>query len=218
MEERKRGIKALSIVALFAAVIALTVAFAALSRTLTINGTAEFSGNWDIHFENLSTVALTGDASETTAPTIKAHGTTGIANTEISNYEVKLMKPGDSVTYTFDVVNDGTINAKLGSFTMPTPTCAPVAVESPAVAATQAEANTLCGDLTYTLTYTEGGAAVAADDYLASGATKNMTLTLTYVNKTEEQTIPSNDVAITNLGFNLIYGQAEKTTTTVNSN
>ena len=39
--EKERKIKVLSIVALIVAVLGLTVAFAALSQTLTINGTLE---------------------------------------------------------------------------------------------------------------------------------------------------------------------------------
>ena len=46
--EKERRIKTLSLVALIVAVLGLTVAFAALSQTLTINGTASInSATWD---------------------------------------------------------------------------------------------------------------------------------------------------------------------------
>lgn len=69
--EKERKIKVLSVAALLVAVLGLTVAFAALSQTLTINGSATVNtASWDIHFKNLSTPTLTGNAAVTTAPTI----------------------------------------------------------------------------------------------------------------------------------------------------
>ena len=53
--EKQRKIKVMSVVALIVAVLGLTVAFAALSQTLTINGTANVdAASWDIHFETIS--------------------------------------------------------------------------------------------------------------------------------------------------------------------
>ena len=51
--EKERKIKVLSVAALLVAVLGLTVAFAALSQTLTINGSATVNtASWDIHFKN----------------------------------------------------------------------------------------------------------------------------------------------------------------------
>ena len=117
--EKERKIKVLSVAALLVAVLGLTVAFAALSQTLTINGSATVNtASWDIHFKNLSTPTLTGGAAVTTAPAIDTKGTT------IGDYALKLTKPGDSVTYTFDVENKGTINAKISELVKAAkPTC-----------------------------------------------------------------------------------------------
>ena len=74
--EKQRGIRTLSIVALFVAVIGLSVAFAAMSRTLQINGTATMdTAKWDIHFKDLTPVVKTGAAVEETAPTINTEDT-----------------------------------------------------------------------------------------------------------------------------------------------
>ena len=52
--EKTRQIKIISLCALLVAVLGLTVAFAALSQTLTINGSATVNtASWDIHFKNL---------------------------------------------------------------------------------------------------------------------------------------------------------------------
>ena len=107
--EKERKIKTLSLVALIVAVLGLTIAFAALSQTLTINGTASVdAAKWDIHFENLSEPVITGDAFEIMSPTMEG--------TSISNINVSLTKPGDSITYEFDVVNNGTVDAVFSNF------------------------------------------------------------------------------------------------------
>ena len=187
--EKERKIKVLSIAALLVAVLGLTVAFAALSQTLTINGSATVNtASWDIHFKNLSTPTLTGNAAVTTAPTIDTKGTT------IGNYALKLTKPGDSVTYTFDVENKGTINAKISELVKAAkPTCTGTG------AAATADAKIICDGLTYTLTYT----AVAKEDTLNANQTKNLTLKLAF----ESNSLPADDVSISDLGITITYAQ-----------
>lgn len=186
--EKERKVKTLSIAALIVAVLGLTVAFAALSTQLTINGTAEVkAATWDIHFANLSEATLTGTATVATAPTLAA--------TKIGDYKITIVKPGDGVKYTFDVENKGTIDAKLGTFTKPEPVCTS--------AGTAAEAAKVCAGLTYTLTYTDTGAAVKAEDTLAKGETKNLTLTLSY----DSDSVPTNDVEISGLDITMVYNQ-----------
>ena len=180
--EKERKIKVLSVAALLVAVLGLTVAFAALSQTLTINGSATVNtASWDIHFKNLSSPTLTGAAEVTTAPAIDTKGTT------IGDYALKLTKPGDSVTYTFDVENKGTINAKISELVKAAkPTCTGTG------AAATADAKIICDGLTYTLTYTDGGAAVAKEDTLNANQTKNLTLKLAF----ESDSLPADDVSI----------------------
>lgn len=105
--EKERRVKVLSLVALIVAVLGLTVAFAALSQTLTINGSANMdTATWDIHIENLKVGTIIGDAQVITEPTISSDGKS------IENFKVSLTKPGDYVSYTFDFVNNGTIDAE----------------------------------------------------------------------------------------------------------
>ena len=108
--EKERKIKTLSLVALIVAVLGLTVAFAALSQQLTISGTARVNtAEWSIHFANLGEAQITGTAKENATP--------NLSDTSITGLDVSVMKPGDKIVYTFDIVNDGTINAKISSFT-----------------------------------------------------------------------------------------------------
>ena len=111
--EKARKIKIISLCALLVAVLGLTVAFASLSQTLTINGSAAVdAASWDIHFEKTSgkETEVKG-AARFTEPTL--NGTT------IENFSATLTKPGDSVTYYFDIVNNGTVDAVVSSYDFP---------------------------------------------------------------------------------------------------
>ena len=107
--EKERRVKALAIVVLVIAVIGLSVAFAALSQTLTINGSAKLDASkWGLKFDNLVLASVPNpDYIEGTA-TIKTED-----NTVIENMNVRLTTPGDKVVYTVDLVNEGSINAKI---------------------------------------------------------------------------------------------------------
>lgn len=190
-KEKITGVIALA--ALVVAVIGVSIAFAAMSQTLTINGTATVSPAFSVKFANLAAPTLVGTATVTTAPTLTA--------THIGNYAVKLMQKNDSVTYTFDIKNTGTINAKLSTLTKATPTCTGSATDTTQAAS---DATTVCSNLTYTLTYTTGGTAVAANDTLASGETKNVTLKISY----NSDTLPIDDVNVANLDLTLVYESA----------
>ena len=82
------------------------VAYAILNTTLSINGIAEISKNtWDVHFENI--VVKEGNVTPTSEATISDTGT------EIT-FNIPLSKPGDNYSFEVDIVNNGTIDAKLG--------------------------------------------------------------------------------------------------------
>jgi len=105
--EKERKIKTLSLVALIVAVLGLTVAFAALSQTLTINGSASVNAaEWDIHFENVVTNGLNG-AVINSEPVVTGTSITGLNGT--------ITKPNDQIELFFDIKNNGTINAKISS-------------------------------------------------------------------------------------------------------
>ena len=108
---KRNPIMTILTVACIFSVIALTIAYAALKTSLTIEGTATVDGKWQVEFENLSSPTITGillgDIKEA-----KLSAT-------MFNLTVELGKPRDSVTYTFDVVNKGNIAAKISSITTP---------------------------------------------------------------------------------------------------
>jgi len=190
---RKRTEKIVAVAALIIAIIGLSVGFAAMSTSLQIDGTARMNpASWEIKFENLSAPTITGDATVITAPTL--------SDTAIQTFAVSLTKPGDSITYTFDVNNIGSINAILGTFTKAnTPTCTGTG------ATATADATIVCDNLVYTLTYS-GGGVVGANDTLTAGQTRTMVLRIEYPATATQ--LPQNVVNISNMGITLLYIQS----------
>ena len=173
--------------ALVVSVVAIGLAYAGFTGTLNINGTGNVvSSKWDIYFANLSNAVTTGTANVVTPATISP-------KTKIGDYYVELASPGDSVTYTFDVVNDGDFDAVLTTLTKGTPTCTPTA--------------TLCNYLTYTLKYTSNNRDVAENDTLLKGETKNMTLKLTLDPNMPASALSSTELSVSGLGITLLYSQ-----------
>ena len=112
MDNRKKNIL---LGTLIVGVVSMTVAFAALSTTLSINGTAGIpTTRWDIHFAN-----GTDNTSGTHANGKVNKGKIEDVNfqaTSITGFTVTLYQPNDEVVYNFDIVNAGTIDAELDNF------------------------------------------------------------------------------------------------------
>ncbi len=108
--EKTRKVKIISLCALLVAVLGLTVAFASLSQMLTINGSANVNAaTWNIHFKNNIETSTEGTAKIITKPTLDDK------TLSIENFEVSLTKPGDIATLMVDIINDGTLDAKIGN-------------------------------------------------------------------------------------------------------
>lgn len=165
--------------------IGITIAYASLSQNLTINGTAKVAAaTWDVHFETMSAGVATGYA------TLPTSGKLAISGTSISGNIGTLKAPGDTITYTFNVKNAGSINAKISSITAPKLTCTPVASGG-----SQTVANNVCANLTYTIEYTsESPKTIAVGNTLTAGASKNITLKIV---NSAAATLASEDVTVT---------------------
>ena len=98
------------IIGILIAVIALMgVGYAALSQVLTINGTANVAGTWDVRITEIELIYSEG-ASNTNdiAPSYTATSAT---------FSVDLEYPGAYAEYLVTIENRGTINAELSSVT-----------------------------------------------------------------------------------------------------
>ena len=187
--EKERKIKILSLVALIVAVLGLTVAFAALSQTLTINGTASVdAANWDVRFESLDG---TYNVSPTLSRTPNPSGSLYAENLEISNdgstanvVGVLLERPGDFVTYDFKISNKGTIDAKISNIEENTPVFGNLAegdeIKDIVISGTPdpSDVELFNKYFIFKLTYTDTGKEVSLDDVIRAGEEKNVTLTI----------------------------------------
>ena len=102
---KKKNKKSYVWLAVFA-LIGITIGYAVLSTTLNINGKSTISKNtWDVHFDNINVTDESVEAVK--LPTIEDDTTV--------DFEIALNMPGDFYEFTVDVVNNGTIDAMIGS-------------------------------------------------------------------------------------------------------
>ena len=165
MDNRKRNIL---LGVLIVGVISMTVAFAALSTTLNISGTASLpTTKWDIHFangqDNTPQTHLDGKTNKGKITGLQ------FAATSITNFTATLYQPNDEVVYNFDIVNEGTIDGQLDNFNK-TITCN----------------SSNCDMITYTITCEDATHNDAnTDDYiLASGQSVSCEMKIKYNDQT----------------------------------
>ena len=183
--EKERRTKALVIVVLLIVFMGLTIAFAALSTTLNINGTAYLdAAKWGIRFENLSSPTKIGSA--TTTGTAKIEETKAA---EITGINVSLMAPGDKVTYTVDLVNKGTINAKIDN------------IEKTVLTSEQQRY------LTFKVT-DKNGYEISQGDILEKGETKKITITIEFIKDLTKEDLPKQTSTIS-LSYKLNFVQTD---------
>lgn len=172
-------------------VIGISFTYASITSKLSIDGYASMNSmKWSIHFQNLSNANLKGTTLEVTKPTLKNN------STSISDFEVKFMNINDGVNYTFDIVNDGDLDAKISSIVMPKPVCTSTGDTA------YEDSSLICDNLNYSLTYLDG-TKIQIGDTLEKGQSKSLILKLEYLGTK----LPQNVVEISGLSIALIYVQ-----------
>ena len=188
---RNRKIKILSLVALIVAVLGLGVAFAALSSKLTINGSAKAqAGSWNIHFAKTLDMPTqtTGNASFT-EPTL--------SDTSILGFKATVTKPGDSVTYYFDIVNSGTVDALIEDYVFKTgylecsgesfsdhPECKIYDFNSDGFVDSN-DYGVWNASIKYGLYYTDNNKEIKSGDTISAGETKHAKLVVEYLSSSK---------------------------------
>ena len=210
MQQKNEKVKNIVLIVLLVSVIALSIAYAALSATLTINATGIVKGNgnnWDIEFVKTATdsdathmtCVAGGYATVTTQPTI--------ISTSFSGLRAEFKTPGDSVVCKWNVENNGQIDAYLKTLTKPTDA---QLVCSGSGASQSADEAAVCGNIHYTLTYDPSGAITpgtsSTGDALNPGQDQGLILTIKY--DENASTLPANDVTVT--GFDTIFLYEQK--------
>ena len=182
----------LSLSAVIIAVLGLTVAFAALSTTLNIKGSAYLdAAKWGIKFQNLSEPSIVGEASDAKTAKIEK-------DVSINDIKVTLSKPGDSVTYTVDLVNDGDINAKIEN------------IEKTNLTEEQQKY------IKFTVKYKENDTELKIGDILSKKEVKPLVIKIEYRKDLESSDLPKSAQGI-NLSYKLDFVQTDdKAVTTKN--
>ena len=143
------------------AVFSLTIAYAVLSKTLTISGSSAINAStWDIGMKNSEKFMSTTTGSATYTTPI-------VSGTTIS-YSAGLTKPGDSVTLYFDFTNEGTLNGELTSIVKSNPTCT-------SKTGSTADADLVCNNLEVTIKYSDGTNVSVGDVINENGIFKDFT-------------------------------------------
>ena len=197
---RKQKNKKIMVIAI-ALLLLISIGYAAISTTLTINGTANIAAtSWNVHFAGLNvTTGSVSGTNVTTAPSIPDGSTTTTSLT----YDVTLEKPGDFYEFTVNVVNGGTIDAKIADNGI-TKT---MKINGNDLTAAQEKL------VTYTVAYSDGTAIADGDKLGKSGTanngdTKTIRVRVQYNTDltNEELNAVDSDMALT-LTFGLNYVQ-----------
>lgn len=193
--EKERKIKIISLVALLVTVLGLTVAFAALSQTLTINGSANVdSATWNIHFEEQNyfascrTYYLGESGMNYNDDDTHCHGN-GLSNDKkIININYYLTRPGNAEEIDFRIVNEGTIDAVIDDIKINEPSnyITDGYVDEttgeiiPTKTATDEEIKLYKENVIYRLFYTDTNEELKKGDVIKAGNEKNVTIRYEY--------------------------------------
>ena len=181
--EKERRTKALLLSTLVVVVATLSIAFAAMSRTLSINGIAKMdTASWSVYFDNLSKANIVRGAQQISAPSISTDKGT------VQDINVKLSNPKDEISYTVDIVNDGTIDAEI---TM---------IKDIELTDVQKKV------FEFKVIYTDTGEVLKDGDILPKDTVKNITINIKFKDDITEFDLPTEAQTI-NLSYQITYTQ-----------
>lgn len=177
MKENKTAI-ILIVLTIIMSTLSLSIVYAAYTQRLNLMGTAKIKGNqWNIKYDSQ------------TLETAK-EGTAVIDSTSINehdfSFKVNLYKPNDSVTYTFNIINAGQIDAKLEKVIL------------------TGVSEALAKNVEYNVTWSDD-AKIESGDKLNAGEAKKIKVTIKYKSTAPAQ---NNETIELNLGGTLTYVQA----------
>lgn len=183
----KKNKKRLTIVALLIMVAAITIGYSALSSTLNITGTSRITAaGWDVHFANVNVAS----GSVTGSQVVQAPTITQVGGKDIKvEYEVNLMVPGEYYEFTVNVVNGGTIDAKLSA----APTLTGVSSAQDVY-------------VNYTFTHSDNS-AVTVGETIAAGASRTYKVRIEFDSDITAAQLPQTQQTLT-LGVAMTWEQA----------
>ena len=200
MKENKR-IKIYALIALTLSVLTMSIAYAVLSTSLDISGSATIQeSSWG--FELGEGISITGSDYETTGSAVYNKP---VFDGVTATYNFSLTKPGDSVTYFFRIYNIGSLPGEIASITTSEPICTSSSNNTN-------DADLVCNNLIYEITYSDGTPIQVGD--VLSKAIENSTPPYTCTKGTSKGNIRSIKVKIT---FDDKVTEVPSSTITVNN-
>ena len=169
------------------------IIYAILQANLQINGIAKIKSNtWEIYFDNIqvneNSVSIgTGDLAATIDP----------ENNCKVDFSITLSIPGDFYEFTVDAVNNGSIDAMIGSIN-----------DSFKINGTD---SSIPDYLNYTITY-DSGATVEPNQKLAASTTETYKVRVEYKSDVEELA----DSSTLTMSFEIVYVQADENAININ--
>ena len=164
---RRRHIPSKLIIIVLFLIFGMGIGYAAISTTLEIDGTSDIdSASWNVHFANVQ--VTTGSV---------AAATPSISNNTNVSFSANLANPGDFYEFKVDVINEGTLDAKLDDIEV-----LPVL--------TQTQQNYF----KYIVTYADG-VPIEENDALNVGVTETLLIKVEYLTQTDTSLYPTDDVS-----------------------
>ena len=172
---------------LFVVLVSIGTGYAYIRSDLNVNGTANVTAaSWDVHFDNLQ--VTTGSVTATTPASITDDTTV--------EFSAELEEPNDFYEFLVDVVNDGTMDAMIDSFSI-----------SPTLTTAQAKY------LEYTVSYSDGTELVNKQE-LKADTSETFKVRFKYKKDDDKTNYPTTDQNFT-IAFTVNYSQADNTAQTV---
>ena len=151
---------------LFLLCLSFGLGYSLISTDLNIFGTTVLKDNrWSVYFDNIQEIE--GSVSPTIEPEI--------TNDTTVSFSAKLKNPGDKYEFLIDVVNDGTIDAKIGNISM-----------SPTL--TEEQQNFFSYEVTY-----ESGVTLSENQALDAGSTETLKVSFKYLEQEDNSLYPDTD-------------------------
>lgn len=201
--EKKNRFKDTLLIVLISSFCTMTIVYAILSQNLKISSNATVkSATWDVHFENLSS-ATTNDGA-------KVITNAKLNSTLINDLDVEFSKAGGYISYTFDIVNSGNIDARISSFKINKVNDGIICTSTSDI-----DSANVCNDIKYELKYAENTTETQTNTIIASGTdiSNNQILKagqhvkVKMIVSYEGTNIPINEVAVTGLDSTILYEQ-----------
>ena len=164
----------------------VTVSYTVGSTVLNIVGfSATQTVSWDVKIANVSSSRI--------GRTKFSMGS--VSNTMIKDFSATFVAPGDGVTVTFDIVNKGTLNAKVDYFSMGRINC---------TYKNGRDASDYCKNIYYMVEYANGK-DIKVGDTLDAGQNRKVKVTLKYYD--DAPPLWDNVVNIDDIDISFIFGQ-----------